>query len=486
MVEQQPAPQGLGATAARGAVQTLAGQGARLVIQLGSIVILARLLPPADFGLFGLVLAVLGVGYLLRDAGLSSAAIQAVELTQAARSNLFWLSTGIGAILSILTLGVAPLMGWVFQSIDMVWITLGMAPTFLLSGVAAQLQADLTRRMRFAVVAIIETVASGFGLAVGVLVALLGGGYWVFVAQQVLSGLLSLILLWSVSRWLPSHYDRSVNMRPFYSFGLPLLGTQMVQYLANNLDSVTIGRFLGVDVLGHYNRAMQMTRVPLNQIRTPLGNLTLSVLSRLQNDDDRFLRFVDRGQKLLAWPLLIGIGLVIVLADEAVLLALGPDWGAAVLFFQLIAAGEGFNTLSLPGSWIYSSRGYTAALLRYTIFSAVVRIVAIIIGLQWGAVGVAVAFAAAPLILWPISVAWIGRVAGLPLAGILLTSIRVGVCVAAATVCGLVCRGLVEPTFGPWLGGLVFLLLMSLCLLWRSVRRDFGEVVQTAKQILSR
>ncbi len=95
-----PTPR-LGARAAGGAFVTMAGQGVRVAVQFGGIILLARLLTPHDYGLMAMVTAIVGAAEILRDFGLSSAAVQAREVSRAQRDNLFWINTGIGLLLAV-------------------------------------------------------------------------------------------------------------------------------------------------------------------------------------------------------------------------------------------------------------------------------------------------------------------------------------------------------------------------------------------------
>jgi len=109
------ATRGLGGRAARGAVITLAGQGSRVVIQLVALAVLARILTPKDYGLFALIIVVVGIGEIFRDFGLSTAAIQASELSDPQRDNLFWWNAALGLLLSGVVFaaadGIAALFG---------------------------------------------------------------------------------------------------------------------------------------------------------------------------------------------------------------------------------------------------------------------------------------------------------------------------------------------------------------------------------------
>src|SRR5579864_6583463 len=94
--------------AIRGGFARLGAQGVSFFLRLGSLMILARLLEPADFGLVGMVAAFSGVLNLLRDFGLSCAAIQRATVTEEQISNLFWINLVAGGALALLMFGAAP------------------------------------------------------------------------------------------------------------------------------------------------------------------------------------------------------------------------------------------------------------------------------------------------------------------------------------------------------------------------------------------
>ena len=94
----------------RGGVARLCAQGASFLLRVGSLMVLARLLGPKDFGLVGMVTAFTGVLTLFRDFGLSSAAIQRATVTDEQISTLFWINLVFGALLALLTLAMAPVI----------------------------------------------------------------------------------------------------------------------------------------------------------------------------------------------------------------------------------------------------------------------------------------------------------------------------------------------------------------------------------------
>ncbi|MDT0183421.1 lipopolysaccharide biosynthesis protein [Microbacterium sp. ARD31] len=404
----------LGQKAVRGVLTTGSGQVARLLLQIVSVVVLARLISPDDYGLVAMVTAVVGIGEILREMGLSSATIQAKELSRAQRDNLFWISGGAGLAVSLLVSLAAPVLVVLYQRSEVLGICLALAPTFLLSGLTAQYRAGLTREMRFKALALSDVACSAAALTIGVLAAAAGLGYWALVLQQVSSGVFTLVTLVVVSGWLPGRYDRSAPMAKLVRFGASVLGSQVLTYVSVNADSVLIGSAYGARDLGYYNRGLQLVRTPLNQLRAPIGTVALPVLSRLQDDPRRFMEFVSSAQLAVAYPLLAGIGWFIACGEAAVRVALGPTWVDATPVIQLIAAGEGLSTLMFLASWMYLSLGMGAALIRFSAFTLVLRLVLLLVALPFGLVAVAAVGVVGPVIVLPLALWQVGRSTGLP------------------------------------------------------------------------
>lgn len=422
---------GLGSSAARNAALTLGGQGARFVLQLVSVVVLSRLLTETDYGLVGMVWAIIGVGHVLKDFGLGSAAIQARTLSVGQRDNLFWLNSAAGFVLAGSAVVCAPVLATFYGRDDIIVIVWGLAPTLVLSGMTTQYRSDLTRRLRLGRVALAEIISTFVGLAAGVVGAIAGLGPNALVAQQLAGGVFALLLFIIFAGWLPGGYHRSESMRELFNFGLPMFGAHILTYAVNNADSVLIGKLFGPVPVGLYNRGLQIVRVPMNQLRGPLDTLSLSVLSRLHDDDARFMQFVKRGQLVMTYPLLAGAGGLIAAAPAVVDLALGPRWADAAVFIQLLALGEGMTSMAAVGGWIYASRGMALELMKFTAFSAIVRIALMMAGAALGPVGVAAGFALGHVLLWPVSLWWIGRLSRLNTMPLILAALRV---IAVCTV----------------------------------------------------
>jgi PST family polysaccharide transporter len=415
----------LGRRAARGGVVVLGGQAARIVLQMGSMVVLARLLGPFDFGLVASAMVVIGFGEIFRDFGLSTAAVQARTLSVAQRDTLWWLNTAIGAGLTALCVAAAPLVAAAFGKPELRGIVMWLALTFLLNGMTAQYRADLNRRMRFTPLVLVDVAGQFVGTVLVIALAAGGAGYWSLVAQQLSTAVVVLCAYIVVARWLPLRPSRSAGVRSFVRFGIGLVGSQLVTYLNSNIDNLVIGLRMGTTPLGLYSRGYQLVMRPLGQLRAPTTTVALPVLSRLQGDTDRAGRFLVRGQRALCYPLVTLMAVMAGTAGPFVTLALGAKWSATAPVVAFLAVAGGFQTLAYVGSWVYLSRGLTKQLFWYSLAMCVLTVTCVLVGSTWGITGVAAGFAAAFSIEWQISQWYLARLTPIPLRSLYLGAWRV-------------------------------------------------------------
>lgn len=408
------APVGLGRSASRGAAVTLVGQGARIVLLLAGVVVLARLLSPQDYGLLAMVMAVTGIAEVVRDFGLGSAAVQARTLSRGQRTNLFWLSAGIGLALGLVVLATSPLLAAFYDEPRLQGVAALLSVTFVLNGLMTQYKADLQRRLRFGWLTGLELGGQAVGLATAVALAAGGAGYWALVAQQVVQLAAQLVVLLVVCRWLPGRWARDEPVRPFVRFGANLVGGQMLAHASNNVDSVVIGSTLGPGPLGLYNRAFQLLVLPLYQINAPVTRVALPVLSRLVDDPPRYRHYLLTGQTAMLNLVSAILAFAAAQAPAVVLVALGPRWLETAGLFQVLAIAGFFTMAGYACYWVYLSQGLTRQHLQLSLVTRPVQIALVIGGAHWGLYGVAWAYAAAVLLQWPANLWWLRRVSDAP------------------------------------------------------------------------
>jgi PST family polysaccharide transporter len=390
----------------RGGFAKLFGQGSNFLLRIVFMITLARLLDPKDFGLVAMVTAVTGVYQLFTSAGLSTATIQRADITEQQLSNLFWMNILVGIILSLLCVATAPVIAKFFNEPQLFWVTIAMSAGFLVSGAGVQHSAVLQRQLRYISIAGIEAVAQLLSVCFGIGMALVGFGYWALVAAAIVQPAVGTVGAWLLAGWIPSAPRWGVGVRSMLHQGATVTLNGLVVYVAYNLDKVLLGRFWGADALGIYGRAYTLIEIPTSNLNAAIGGLTFSALSRLQDDHVRLRSYFLKGYSVVVSMTLPITVFCALFADELILIALGPKWKEAAVIFRLLAPTILVFGMINPLYWFLLSVGLQRRSLNIAFFIAPWVTAAYLIGLPYGAEGVALAFSVAmtlflvPCLVW--------------------------------------------------------------------------------------
>jgi O-antigen/teichoic acid export membrane protein len=392
--------------AIRGGLAKVCAQGTNYAFRIGSLMIMARLLSPKDFGLVGMVTAFTGVLTLFRDFGLSAATVQRVDVTEHQISTLFWINIAVGSVLGIFTTAMAPVAVAFYHEPRLYWVTVALSTAFLFNSAGVQHWALLQRQMRFTGLAVIDIIALVVSTVVGILVALAGLAYWALVAAAVTAPLVRTLCLWKVSGWIPGRPRRRVGLHSMMRFGGGLTLTSLIIYIAYNFEKVLLGRFWGADTVGLYGRAYQLSNIPTDNLNSAVGEVAFSALSRVRDDPPRLRRYFLKGYSLvlaLTIPITIAVA---IFSPELISVLLGSKWKDAAPIFRLLAPTILVFALINPIGWLVFSLGLVGRSLKVALVLAPLVISGYVIGLPYGPKGVALAYSTV-MTLWVIPhIAW--------------------------------------------------------------------------------
>lgn len=439
----------------RGGAVTLAAQGGKTALNIGATMVLARLLTPEAFGLIAMVVAVTGFIQLFKDLGLSMATVQRAEITRGQVNALFWINAAVGGVVAAGTAALAPLVARFYGDPRLAGITAALAGAIFLSGLAVQHRALLKRQMRFTALAVVDVGATGGGVAAALLAAWLGVGYWALVILQLVTAAGRTAIVWSVCRWRPGRPSWAAGTRSMLAYGGHLTGFRVVNYFARNADDVLIGRYIGAASLGLYNKAYKLLLAPIRLIRSPISSVVLPALSRLQSDPERFRGYARRALAVITFLSMPFIAFSFAEAERIILFFLGPQWIESARIFQVLAVAAFIQSFNMVTGWSYMALDQTNRWLRWGFIFAAVVVTSFVVGLPWGAYGVAVAYTIANYVLLLPAFAYCFRTSPLRMADVFRTVWRPAV--AAGGAAGAV---LALNTIG-WNGGLVVHLAAS-------------------------
>ncbi|MGD8751989.1 MAG: MOP flippase family protein [Anaerolineales bacterium] len=361
--------------------------------------ILARLLTPDAYGILGMATVVTGFIAVFKDLGTSSALIQRKVLTDNLVSSIFWVNTLFGLLTSGFVVVIAPLVALFYREPQVIPILRVLSFSFIISGLSISQQALLTRQMAFYKLARIELVSSALAGLVGVAMAIAGMGVWSLVGQTLCQSIVITALLWIVFPWRPRLVLAWREVRLVASYSLNLSGFNIFNYFVRNADNILIGRYLGTAALGYYSIAYRLMLYPLQSFSGVLGRVLFPVFTQMQEDNIRFRKTYLRictSISLIAFPMMLGIVFV---SEPFVYAIMGSRWMQVSTILIILAPLGVIQSIATTVGHIYKAKGRTDWMFIWGLLSGITVLFFFVIGLRWGVVGVAGAYAAWSLIM---------------------------------------------------------------------------------------
>jgi len=343
---------------------------------------------------------------LLQDMGLTQAAVQRSKVTDEHLSALFYVSVGVSLALALAMIATSPVVAAFYQRSELTMLTCAFSTTLVLTGAASQPTAILQRQFRFAALAWADVLAAIAGLATGVAVAVTWRSYWALFAGPVVYALVQLAIVWISARWKPGPPDFGHGFRQLIGFGGKVTTSNILNFVSRNADNVLIGRYAGSLQLGYYDRAYRLLLFPQAQLNAPLSRVMFPTLSRLQGDDLRYRSTYVACVGMILTLAQPGTLFVLTHAHTIVPLVLGRQWSSAADIFAWLGISALYQPFTSTIGWLFLSQARTTEYIKIAIYCTATTILSFVVGLRWGALGVATAYCIsdyvlrAPVLIW--------------------------------------------------------------------------------------
>ncbi|SDY66933.1 polysaccharide transporter, PST family [Modestobacter sp. DSM 44400] len=390
VLRRQQTGQALGAGVRRGAVWAAGGKAAGQLIQFLGTIVTARLLTPEDYGKAAIILPLTAFAALFTTLGLGSAIIYNRRLTEKLLSTAFWVNAVAGVLLTGL---IAALSIPIAELYDLPLLT----PLLLLASLNFTLSLNivhtalLERTLRFKQIAVLETVCSVVSIGTVVVTALAGAGPFALVLGPLSYTIVRTLLSWVVVRWFPRARPDRESLRELWAFTRGITGFNILIFWSRNADNLLLAGVASQADLGNYSRAYNLMKLPVGQVQVVMNRVLFPALSRLRDDRPRLGRAWLRALSLAGMataPIAIGMA---VAAPAMVEVLFGRRWLGMVVVLELLAVSALPQTLTATVGSVLRATGATSALFRLGLVTSVLSLVAMLIGLPWGTVGVATA-----------------------------------------------------------------------------------------------
>jgi polysaccharide transporter, PST family len=466
--------------AASGYRAALLSHAIRLGCKIAGVVILARVVSPADHGRFAMAASVTFLLALFRDFGTSATAIQAPGLTEGQMTALWRLHLALGGVLTVVTLLIAPLASSFYNEAELRPLLAVMSTSFLLTGASSWPRTLLAREIRFNELNRIETAGAVCGTLGMIAAGFLGAGAYAFVVFLLGSEAVMLIGAWRYCRWRPKLHADWQRVRELGETGLQLTGYNLLLYGLQQADTLLMGRWFGPVALGLYNRAGQLLAQPATHLAAPFTQVLLSTLSRLGRESPAFAAHFRATTNTIAYFTLPVAIVCLVLPAEIVRLVLGVNWpdAAPLLAWLSVSAIVSFLTATLYALCV--ATGHSARLAQLAAVALPITLMALWLGRTHGPVGVAAGLAGANLLLVVPRLWWSTRHTPVTL-GDYAAALVGPIVVSGVLALGLMVGRMVTPSagFAVRLGvaGVCGIVAVGLCAVaWPRVRGEFHAV----------
>ena len=426
-------------SAVRGAGAAITGSAGNFVLGIGSVVILARLLTPSDFGVVTMVTT---FSLLLRSFGLNGFTeliMQREEITDSLASNLLWVNLGIGAVLTVGFAGSGRLLALIYQNPAVVQVTQGMSLTIVIGCLGYMHMGLLQRAMHFRTTALINFIGQVFQFIVSIALAMAGWHYWALVWGSVTQTAVVTAGSWLACRWIPSPPGRAEGTGSGLKFAMNVYSHFAFFYLTRNTDNLLVGWKFGARSLGLYKKAYDLFILPETQLMAAISAVVVSTLSRVSRDREQYQNYFLRALSLLA---LLGMGIgadLALVGSDVIRFLFGPGWEEAGRIFALFGPGIGIALLYYTHGWIHLSIGRPDRWFRWGLFEFAVTASLFLLTLRWGPSGIAFAWTASYFLMVFPGLWYAGKPIGLGIAPLFATvwkffAASVGAAVATSVI----------------------------------------------------
>jgi O-antigen/teichoic acid export membrane protein len=368
---------------------------ADFVLRIGSTAILARLVLPEQFGLVMMVMAVTAIADQFRDLGLSTVTVQRKDISHQEVTNLFWINLLAGTLIALVVCAASPLISAYYNEPRLTSITCILASNFVFGGLLVQHQALLSRVLKLGHCATVRVLASVISTVVAVLLAWKGFGYWALVWREVVRSVLLVLGMWLCFPWIPGLPCWKTNVRGLLGFGMHLSLASVVQSISAGADRFLLGRFWGAGPVAMYRQAYQLLVLPMEQLISPVYQVTQPGLSMLQAEESRYRRFYQKALTVVCVATMPLSLFVAVNASEITRIVLGRKWLDAAPLLMILSFDAFIRQPIGSSAFVLITRGRSKTFLGLTLLHNATLIVFMAVGVRWGAEGVAVADVAA-------------------------------------------------------------------------------------------
>lgn len=370
-------------------------------IQLVFIFILSRLLSPGEYGLMAMVTAFSMLAEIVRDMGTGSAIIQSSKASDQMYNTAFCFNIVVGIVVFLIFFFTAPLIAHFFGQDGLKPLIRTFAIIYIIGSLNIVQEAILQKNLEFKRLFFIDVISVTVSGIAAILMAMNNYGVWSLVFQYIIMISIATIVLWITSSWKPKLQFRWADFKEINHYSFNLFAHNVVYFFGRETDKFLIGKFIGPQALGIYHRAYMLMLLPINQINLIISRVMFPVFSSMKEDIPAMKKIYLQAVTMIAFFTFPMMSLMFVIAEPLITVILGKNWLEVAVYLKIFVIYSIIESVGVTTAWIYKSLGHTKIMLRWGLFGAIIIIISALIGMRWGAKGIAIGYVVTQVtILW--------------------------------------------------------------------------------------
>lgn len=349
-------------------------------------IVLARLLSPEQFGLIGMITIFIGISQVLINSGIGDALIRKKNIDDMYYNTAFTFNAVISLILYVILFFAAPFIADFYHKPILSQIVRLLSFTIILNAFTLVQRSQITREIKFKSLAKVSLLSSTISGIVAIVLAYYGYGVWSLVWMNMIASLITLIVFWKLTGWIPKFQFSKLAFKDMFGFGSRLMILGLIDTIYNNMYFLIIGKYYSAADLGQYTRAETFKRLPAQSLTEIVQRVTYPLLSKIQDENERLKKSYQEILKVTMLISILGMFVLSLIAEELTVILMGPQWAEAGEYLKILCYSGFFFPLIALNSNILKVKGESGKILKIglyrKVFSSVLIFILIFHGLK--------------------------------------------------------------------------------------------------------
>lgn len=350
-------------------------------------IILARILGPSDFGLFGMITLFVSIGNALIDSGMSTSLLRANNLNESDYSTVFVTNVMMSILIYLILFFLSPFVAQFYNQdrLDSLikWYCLG----FIVSSFRSIHVVRLMKQMDFKKIAVLNLPGNFISVFISIWAGYAGYGIWSLIFLFLINQVISTILFWIFIDWRPKFSFDYINYKYHFKFGYKLVISSQLNVFFENIYNIIIGKFYGVTILGYYERAYTFNNYPVSVLTGIILRVSLPTLAVLKNDIVKLQNVYKRIMQVAFLVSSFGLIFCCLYAENIILLVLGSEWLPVKIYFQILSISFIFYPIHSLNINILSVFGRSDLFLKLEIVKKILIVIVVASSFKFGITG---------------------------------------------------------------------------------------------------